>query len=162
MAKYLIAYAGVSGTCEKCAKSLQKKLISADILDLTDRRAARRADLSAYESVILGGSVRMDKLHPALVKFYRRRESALIGRRLGVFLCCAFPEKGQALIDSQLPHLPGGIPVGLFGGELNMEKLSPKERAVASMALRSGELGELEIDLKAVAKFADAMLKALW
>ena len=161
MAKYLIIYAGATGTTEKCAKSLQKKLISADILD-ADSRAARKADLSGYESVILGGSVRMDRIHPALVKFYRRRESDLIGKKLGVFLCCAFSEKGQELVDAQLPHLPGGIPMGFFGGELNFSAMKLRERLVARMALRSGELPEMEIDARALARFADAMLKALW
>ncbi len=164
MARYLIVYAGRTGTASGCAQQLRKKLISADAVNAARRRELKKLRLGDYQAVVLGCSVHMDRLHPAFRRFLRRHCGELSGKKLGFFLCCAFPERARQLLEEQLERTPAPKPVAVewLGGDISPKRLSPLGRLLAAMVRRGGEVDELAVDQRAVARLADAMLKSLW
>ncbi len=84
--KILIAYASKNGSVRICAERLQKALKGIDITvaDL----ATDRPSLDEYDTVVIGGSIRFGKLLTPVKTFLAENESALLQKRLCLFLCC--------------------------------------------------------------------------
>ena len=133
--KTLIAYASKTGTTEKCARTLAEKIPNATLVDL----CAQKPDPSAYDQVIIGGSVRMGSLHVDARQYLEGAKSILLQKRLGVFLCAGFAEKADAILENNVDAelRAHALQCECFGGEIDMGKLRGFERLITKMALRS-------------------------
>lgn len=133
--KILIAYAGKSGTTEKCAKLLQGKLPGAALADLN----REMPEIGEYDTVIVGGSIRMGQLHKKAKAFLARNSAGLQAKTAAYFICCGFADGAQQLFETNFPKELLGSAAGYecFGGEMNLDRLHGFDRFVAKMALES-------------------------
>jgi len=82
--RILIAYAGKTGTTEKCAKRLCEKLTNATTVDLN----LQTPDIDQFDTVIVGGAIRMGQLHKKAKKFIEQNAVRLQTKKTAYFLCC--------------------------------------------------------------------------
>ena len=71
--KTVICYASKSGTARECAKKLKTLLSDAVLCDIEKEKAT----LSEYDCIVVGGSIRMGKLHKATANFIAKNKELL-------------------------------------------------------------------------------------
>ena len=156
--KTIILYTTKTGTVQKCVQRL-KDLLGADAADLARCGCA----LASYDTVILGGSIRMGRVQKPLRRFMAVNEAVLIQKRLGLFLCSAFTD--QANMEN---YFRANFPQRLrthalictgFGGELEPDRLTGMDRLVAGMVTKLQGTGgpPVRLDNAAIAHFAQEM-----
>ncbi len=85
--KTLIAYTSKNGFTEKCARLLQERMgQEVTLVNLAANQPVNPAD---YDCIALGGSIYAGKTQQELTKFCQDHVETLLGKRLGLFLCCA-------------------------------------------------------------------------
>ncbi len=123
------------GCAEKAAVMLSK--ISWKEVDLVNLREHPPPDLGKYDTVIIGGSIHMETIQDKIKKFCNENEQELLGKRLGLYLCHIY-EGESALIQFRNAYTKKlrdhAVAKGLFGGELNIEKMSPYEKSLMKKA----------------------------
>ncbi len=155
----LIAYASKTGTAKQCAEALAGRIEGAVLCDLTKEQP----DPHDYDTVILGGSVRMGQIHSALKKYAQGAQGALKGKRLGLFITCGYDDLADTIIGNNLPAaLVAAAKVKMsFGGEMDLKKQKGLDRMICKMALKSIEKdgGELpRLYPKRYAKFLTELM----
>ncbi len=102
--KTAIIYISRHGTTKTVSQQIKDQLAgSVELFDLNKSGIIR---LSAYDRVILGGSIHMGQVHKKTKSFIEKNMEELMQKELGLFLCCmeqgdkakeqyelAFPEK---------------------------------------------------------------------
>ncbi len=88
--KLLIAYASKSGCAREMATMLAQQLPRHEVT-LCDL-AVDEPDPAAFDYVVIGGSIRMNKAHKALRRYLEKCGEALVKVPHTLFLCCAFAE----------------------------------------------------------------------
>jgi menaquinone-dependent protoporphyrinogen oxidase len=155
--KTLILYASKHGCAEKCAIRLGERLGGDPaIVDIHDAAAV---DLADYDAVAVGGSIRAGKIQKEVRAFCDRNLAVLKAKRLGLFICCMMEgAKAEEEFTGAFPaELIGAAAAkGLFGGEINLEKMRWLERTIIKKASKiSGNVSR--IDDNAIADFAKAL-----
>ncbi len=137
MMKILIAYAGKSGTTEKCAKLLGEQLPGSVLADLN----LQTPDISGFDTVVVGGSIRMGQLHSKAKSFVEQNLQTLKSKKAAYFICCIFAENAEKLFADNFPKelLDCAVGYECFGGELNLEKLRGLDQFIARMVMKSAE-----------------------
>jgi len=157
MKKTLVVYATKHGCAEMCAGKLGAALSGeVKILAVKD---ARKIDLTAFDTVALGGSIYAGRIQRSVREFCLNNLEALKGKRLGLFIChmetgakadeefaAAFPKE---LIDAAAAK-------GLFGGAINLERMKWPERFLVK---KMGKItaSVLKIDEGNITAFARAL-----
>ena len=83
--KTLILFASRYGATEEIAYML-KSAVGGDVTVCNVRD--RGVSLEGYDTVIIGSCVYMFKLDKHIKRFLRRNEKTLLGKKLGLYLCC--------------------------------------------------------------------------
>ena len=121
--KTLILFASRYGATEEIAYML-KSAVGGDVTVCNVRE--RGISLAEYDTVIIGSCVYMFKLDKHIKRFLRRNEKALMGKRLGLYLCC-YTTPGT---DGYLEHffspelLAHAAAKDILGGKMQYEKMS--------------------------------------
>ena len=102
--KTAIIYISRHGTTETVSQQIKDQLAGA--IDLIDLKSSKKIELTAYDRVILGGSIHMGQVHKKTKAFIEKNLRELRQKEVGLFLCCmeqgdkakeqyelAFPEK---------------------------------------------------------------------
>jgi len=123
--KVLIAYSTRKGATEEVARRLATRLsdngISADLADIRSR-----PDLTAYDAVILGASIRAGLITYQMKNFCEANENVLLKKQLYIYVSSLTTgEKAVAYIDANFParllaHSKKSIGAG---GRVELEKL---------------------------------------
>lgn len=118
--KTLIAYASKTGTTEKCAHMLAERLGGADLFDLQ----SGAPDITGYELVVIGGSIRAGMLHSAAKKYIKSNTELLKSKKFAIYLCSADAERASEFLKANIPAelLEKAICADSFGGEMDIEK----------------------------------------
>ncbi len=150
--KTAICYATKNGTTKECAEMLKKQLPDAILCNIeTDK-----ADLSKYECIVVGGCIRMGKLHKAAAKFIQENRTVLLEKKCAFFICNGFPDQAEAFlvqnIDKEL--LSHSICAASFGGKMDLDKLRGMDRFIAKAVVNS-----MKNDLNAVPKILPENIK---
>lgn len=120
--KILIAYASVTGTTTECVRLLKHFLIRRHptVVDLEKETP----DLSAYDTVLVGGPVRHAKIHPAVAEFLKNNAETLKTKRTGYFIVCGFADEAEEQIDKIFSRdlRDHALEVVSFGGTLDVSK----------------------------------------
>ena len=120
--KILIAFAGKTG----CSAEMCRLLAS-----LLPRHEVTVADLAEtapvlqnFDHVVLGGSVRMGRLHRALRRYLKENGAALAALPHTLFLLCAYPDQFENYAEMLYPAavLESADELLYFGGELNVSR----------------------------------------
>ena len=129
--KTLIVYATHHGCTEECAGRLSRGLGGeAELVRMPARRAPK---LDAYQRVLIGGSIHIGKVQGAVRRFCRENLEALLGKQVGLFLCCmAEGADAQKQLDDAFPEVlrRHARATGIFGGAFNFEKMNPLQRVM--------------------------------
>lgn len=127
--KTAICYATKTGTTKECAELLKKQLPDAVLCNLESDKVT----LDNYDCIIVGGSIRMGKLHKAAAKFIAENKSAFMNKKCAFFICCGFPDQAEAFlvqnIDKEL--LAHSVCAASFGGKMDLDKLSGIDKFIA-------------------------------
>jgi menaquinone-dependent protoporphyrinogen oxidase len=151
----LVAYATKHGSTREVARAVAATLREeGHAVEL--REAADVHDVSAYEGVVLGGSIHMGRLHQDARRFLHRHGAALGRTPLAVFALGprTLSEHDVAESRSQLDRSLGGVDparVAIFGGVVDPATLSfPFNRLPASdardwdaISAWAGDVGDL-------------------
>lgn len=156
----LIVYASQYGYGEECAKKL--RTFTSDGATLVDLTKEGMPSLNGFDTVIIGGSVYMGKAMRQTIDFCAANESALLQKKLGLYLCCGLPlnfDQSFAASFSE-PLRKHATASGCFGGELRLNKMKPMHKMIASMMQKAGGKSGIEPpkpNLEAIEVFASAM-----
>ena len=131
--KFLIIYASRYGSTEKCAESLSEKLKGET--NLINIQKQSNIDPSNYDTIILGGSIKMGQVLAALKNFALNNLSTLKQKKVALFLCCGFPENLNEHLKNNFPDelISKAICKECFGGELNTSKMTLGEKLITKM-----------------------------
>ena len=155
--KTLIAYATRYGCAKKAAEALRERL--GGEVTLVDLRDDGDPDPGPFDAVIVGGSIQAGRVQRKVRAYCDARSAQLLGKRLGLYLCCMYEG------DVAAKQLAGAFPealrgraaaTGLFGGELDIEKIGFVARLVVKKVAGVTE-SVFKFDEKAVAAFAEKM-----
>jgi len=159
--KIAIAYATKSGTAELAAQALARALTNlgheAECFDL--RRGLPVAHADAW---VLGGSVRMGRLHQLARRFARSREAELLNKPLALYVCRCGNDPVPALLAGQLGQklADHAVYAGCLGGMLDPERQKGLARMLVRMMLKSGDASGMYAP-GIVAEQVDACAQAL-
>lgn len=123
--KGVIIYATRYGCTEKAVKLMQSKIPGGIATVNVAKETA--PDLSAFDTVILGGPIYIGKMHGALSAYMRRNREVLMGKRLALFICAG--EQEPAVVEKELADAfpkelaDRAVVREAFGGELHLDRL---------------------------------------
>lgn len=128
----LIVYQSKYGCAEKAARIIQDSIADPDSA-LVDLKTMPDVDLSRYDTIIIGGSIYLGSLMRQLRKFIEKNLTALLTKRIGLFICCmnrgdAACGHYEAVFDPALRSR--AVAAGIFGGELDFDKLTLIEKSI--------------------------------
>ncbi len=135
--KTLILYASNHGITAQCAEQLQKRLGgTADLIRLTKGKAP---DLSAYDTVILGGSIYAGGLQKAMKAFAAEHTEELLSKKLGLFISCMSPEEDVPQLKANFPSelVTHASAVARLGGGFLFSKMNFIEKGMISTISKS-------------------------
>ena len=135
--KVLIAYAGKTGTTQKCATILKDYLKDTEV-SLVDLNVIT-PDVSQYDGVIVGGSIRMGMLAKAAKQFVAKNKEQLLTKKCGYFICNGFPAQAENFLSQNIAIdlLEKAACRASFGGELNVDSLKGMDKFIASAVTKS-------------------------
>jgi menaquinone-dependent protoporphyrinogen oxidase len=100
-----------------------------------------------YEVVLIGGSIYAGKLQRKVVSFCEKNRSALLQRKVGIFLCCLYQgEEALMQLQSAFPDwlLAHAFARVLPGGEVHYDRLTFLDRLlVRSLPHRTGQFSRM-------------------
>ena len=138
----LIIFASNHGTVEKCARELFRLIDGkVDICNLNLRKML--PDLTKYDSVIVGGSIRSGKIQEEIATFCVEHVNELTSKRLGLFIDSLYTgEKAKRQLDEAFPEELSRRAVvrDYFGGEADELKLNFWERIVTTQMIEKEDL----------------------
>lgn len=127
--KTAICYASKTGTTKECAELLKKQLPGAVLCNIESEKIT----VDQYDCIVVGGSIRMGKLHKSAAKFIADNKTALLNKKCAFFICCGFPDQAEAFlvqnIDKEL--LEKSVCAATFGGRMDLDKLSGMDKFIA-------------------------------
>lgn len=114
--KTIIVYATKSGASRECAELLATKLTNCYICDLSKQAP----DIKSYDTVILGSGVRMGKIYKQMKSFIENNTQVLLVKKTAVFLCNAYPDTFQKVVEKNIPEdlIGRAVCIESFGGSL--------------------------------------------
>ncbi len=127
--KALIVYSTRYGATAACARLLAEALPGG--ADLADLGATSSPELAGREVVLIGGPIYGGRIHQRVPRFCERYRDALLGRRVGLFICCFYTgEQARAELAEAFPpwltsHAFAALPLG---GAVRQAALGPVER----------------------------------
>lgn len=153
--KIALLFASKSGTTEKAATLLAEKLGDAECFDL----GRKTPDLDPFDALIIGGPIRMGKLHKTVAGFIDDNRAAIRKKPYGLFICCGFTDQAVEELENVFDEdlRAGAVAVASFGGELDISKQKGPDKMIAKMALKSfPDMQPPTIDEDAITRFAEA------
>jgi menaquinone-dependent protoporphyrinogen oxidase len=113
--KTLILYATKSGASQYCADLLIKQIENCTVCNLSKTAP----DIAPFDTIIIGSGVRMGKFYKPVLDFLRENEDLLMKKKIAFYLCNAYPDTLQKIIDKSIPQqlAKAAICINFFGGK---------------------------------------------
>jgi menaquinone-dependent protoporphyrinogen oxidase len=141
----LIAYASRAGSTAEVAEFLGDVLRTAG-LDVDVRSVKDAADITSYDSLVLGTAIWAGKPLPEMRRFVADQRDALSGKPVAYFIQCDLlredtPANRQIALGYVLPlrELHEPVNVGLFAGRRDFSAVHPLLKWVLMHVLRLAE-----------------------
>jgi menaquinone-dependent protoporphyrinogen IX oxidase len=132
--KWAVLYATWCGTSRDAAVWISEGMGGiADVFDVREN-----PDLSGFDNVIVGSSIRSFTIHPLLEKYLNDNKNVLKGKIRGYFAACnnmgrpPGPQEKANYIDNKLAKIceTGNVPGKVFPGRITKELIEPENRAM--------------------------------
>ncbi|HCT31415.1 MAG TPA: flavodoxin [Bacteroidales bacterium] len=149
--KTLIVYASSHGTTERIANIAMEKLDKNEV-KIINLKSKQKADLSNYETIIIGGSIHAGSIQREVKKFIKDNTIALMQKKLALFLSCMNEKEEQLEFNNNYPELLRNHSTynAIVGGEFIFEKMNFIEkfliRKIAGISASTSKLRYTEID----------------
>lgn len=133
--KTVICYASKTGTAKECAEKLKALLKDAVLCDIEKDKAT----LSEYDCIVVGGSIRMGKLHKATMEFIAKNKEIMKQKKYAFFICNGFPEQAESFLIQNIGQelLEDALCAASFGGKLELDKLKGMDKFIAKAVVNS-------------------------
>ena len=133
----LIVYAGKTGTTEKCAGILGQKLKNVTTINLV----AQDVDVSKYDLIIIGSSVRIGMLHNKVKRFISDNTDILKTKKVAYYICCGFYNNYKEYFEKNISKelLDSAIIYDTFGEEMDISKQKGFDKFVVSLVSKTEE-----------------------
>lgn len=156
--KTIICYASKTGTTEKCAEKLKAIIGKAEICDI----GKDSPNLSEYDCIIIGGSIRMGHLHKAARKLIQKNKNLLMTKKIAFFICNGFPEQTESFLLQNIDQslLEHAVCSASFGGEVNLGILKGMDKFIAKAVMnmmRNTPDAKPEINEDSIREFAQML-----
>ncbi len=134
-----IYFASKHGTTEAVAREIAAKL--GDDVAVIDLNKTVNPDIRPYENVIIGGSIHFGQIQQVVVDFCERNLKLLLGKQLGLFICCLLKEKEHEEFENAFTEMlrNHAKAKGFMGGELIYSRLSLKEKIITKLVSRTSK-----------------------
>jgi menaquinone-dependent protoporphyrinogen oxidase len=156
---YLIVYMSRHGTTAKVVEMLVEKLgqENTTLVNLEDEKAPA---LTNFHTVIIGGSVHAGRIQKDLREFCSRNFSALLKKRLGLFMCFMNYDLQDEEFEESFPRelRLHAVAKGYVGGEFLLEKMNMLER-LAVKKVKGIEESVSRLDYNAIDKFINDIIE---
>lgn len=129
--KTLLAYCTTHGCTEKAALKLKQFLN--EELTLINLKEIRNPDISAFDRIIIGGSIHAGQVQKRVKHFSQLNLNELKSKEVGLFICCMEEgEVAQKQLENAFPIKLLNIAkaTACFGGEFNFEKMNFLEKLI--------------------------------
>lgn len=155
MNKILIVYASKYGSTEKCAYKLANILKLVEVVNLN---SAYNIDLDDYDTIIIGGNIKMGILSKKVKKFIKENKEKLLTKNTAYFMCCGFRENKGQYFQANIPKdlLESAITYDVFGGELNINKCNSIDKMIIKGI--KADTNNIKLDQNAIKSFAKTIL----
>ena len=154
----LIIYASDHGTVERCAKELFLQMDGkVDLCNLYSREFT--PNLSAYDTIIIGGSIHSGKIQDVISEFCEVNISKLIQKNIGLFINCIHSgERALKQLDDAYPISLNEVAIArdYFGGDVDELKLNYLEKMITRQMIEKENL-VVKISKEKIALFAKKM-----
>lgn len=160
----LIAYGGKYGTSRKCAEILADLLPDASVVDL---KKTKQPDISAFDAIIIGGSIHYGLLNRSVKNFVIRNVQLLREKITAYYVCCGFADSAEQYFSTNFPKLALEYACAkeCFGGELITDLMSKFDRFVLKAVTSNTEIKKEKktplIDMDALNRLADEIKSKL-
>ena len=153
----LIIYMSHHGTTRKIVRQLQEKLGKEETM-IAELEQEQLPDLNSFSTILIGGSIHMGQIQPAIKRFCSENMTLLLEKRIGLFLCFMNKEQGQREFENAFPAelRNHAVANGLFGGELLLDQMNFIEKLVVKKISHVHE-NVTEINEEAVESFWQAL-----
>lgn len=158
--KNLIAYATKFGSAKVVADKVSEKLPGET--DIVDIKKNQKIDISSYDKVIVGGSIRAGNLQKHVKKFVDRNLDTLKNKTLGLYVCCMSEgEDAEKYINDQYPDelVDHASATACCGGQFVFGKMNFMEKFIIK-AMAKTDKDVYKMDEKSINEFAEKMAKA--
>ena len=135
--KLLIAYAGKTGSAAEMAALLGEHIPNHEVT-LCDLDC-EQPDPTAFDYVVLGGSIRYNRVRKSLRGYIERYTPVLVKKPHTLFLCCAFSEQLEHYFAVAFPRelRESAESMEYFGGDLSLARQHGLERWMTRMLRNS-------------------------
>lgn len=157
--KIAVIYSTKHGCADKCAHTLANEIDTNTAL--INLEISTDANLAEFDTIILGGSIHAGMINKRVKKFIEKNQDELIEKKLGLFLCCLF--EGNKALEQFQDAFPESlrnkaIAHGLFGGELDFDKMNIFEKAIVKKVANIEE-SVSRINYRNIKNFAKKLIK---
>ncbi len=149
----IIIFSSKYGCVEDCASILKDKL--AGFVTLVDiNKPDIKFELEKYDTIIIGSSIYVGAISKKLRTLCNEYIDLLSKKRVGIFLCCAFPEQATEYLSANFPSalLKNAATVKMFGGEARLDKMSFIDKLIVKSATK-GQYKNLKISHEKIEEF---------
>lgn len=131
--KVLIIYASKTGTTEKCAQRIKKKLLDTTIININKNN--NPINIESYELIIVGTPIRMGMIDKHIKSFLHQNKKHLQSKKTAYFICCGFSDNFQKYYKENFPQelLKNALVYDTFGGEINLEKQKGVDKLIMKL-----------------------------
>ena len=153
----LILYASKYGFTADCANLLCEKL-SGEVIVLDIESLKQPVSLPDYDRVILGSSVYVGKISKELREFSMKNLDELLGKEIGLFLCCALTENVDKFLKNNFPPklLHHAIVIKTFGSDARLDKMSFIDKKIIETVAK-GDFSGFKVLDENISKFVEKL-----
>ena len=164
--KIAIVYATKSGITAKAARALNDALVSRGFEPLLFDLAAGKPQISAFDAVALGASIRMGQWRRKARRFAKKNRETLLAKPLALFACRFGSDELRALLAKQADAelAAHAVFADSLGGLMDPETLHGFEKRIAQSIIKGDQTGQARgpgILAEQVNACADALAGAL-
>ena len=130
----LIVFASKTGTSAECASQLAQKLDGE--VSLCQLGQDRLPALDTFDRIVVGGSIRIGKIHKKVTSFVSQNKEILLKKTLGLFICCmADGDTAEQYLKSSFSEelFEHAKAKGLFGGCYKFSRMGWLNRKMIQM-----------------------------
>lgn len=134
----VVIYSSKYGTTKTCAENIAKGLNNANFVDI---KKVKGIDLSAYDTVIIGSSIRMGQTNKKIKKFCEQNAEELTKKNLGLFICSGMEENANKdfNVNFEKKLLQNCTYKSWLGGEIDLKKARGIDKVIVGMVVKMFE-----------------------